>query len=64
MATSVYRGSAKIYEFPAGGRAAFAARNLQDKPAAQADMPVTCDAAFGGAWYHDAAMAEEKAREH
>jgi hypothetical protein len=60
MTTDFSRESAKIIEFPAGGRRAVAVRrdesNLAADPAA---LRVSGDA-FGSGWYHEAAIQESK----
>jgi len=62
MTTSLNEGSAKIYQFPAGGRAALAGRCYEETKTVTelASAPVS-DVAIGG-WYHDAAIQD--AREH
>jgi len=60
MATSFQRESATVYEFPLRGR--FAQANRQrDEAAEAASLPRI---AFGGAWYHDAAMEAERLRKN
>ena len=52
--------SATVYEFPLRGR--FAQANRQrDEAAEAASLPRI---AFGGAWYHDAAMEAERLRKN
>ena len=62
MNTSVNQGSAKIYQFPAGGRAALAdRRNTETKTVADAPSIADCS----GSWYHAAAIADANAeRDH
>ena len=62
MNTSVNQGSAKIYQFPAGGRAALAdRRNTETKTVADAPSIADCS----GSWYHAAAIEDEKTgRDH
>ncbi len=59
MNTSPNHGSAKIYQFPAGGRAAFGPRRL-DETRAAADINSTrvSEVACGDCWYHEAAIQE------
>lgn len=59
MNTSMNRGSARIYQFPTGGRSALGGRRNEDTRAVTdlASTRVT-EAAVGGAWYHDAAIQE------
>lgn len=61
MNTSLNQGSAKIYQFPVGGRSALAARRHEETKAATdlASSRVT-EVAVGGAWYHDAAIQDAK----
>jgi hypothetical protein len=61
MNTSFNHGSAKIYQFPAGGRAALGGRRYEEIKAAsdQSALRVS-EAACGGSWYHEAAIQESK----
>jgi hypothetical protein len=65
MTTSLNQGSARIYQFPAGGRSALGARR-QDETRSAADLGPNLgpsrvsDVAVGGAWYHEAAIQESK----
>ena len=58
--------SATIIPFPARGRAIGGGHRDQMKSAVHHDAPRTAMIASGGAWYHEAAMAEEaeRTREH
>jgi hypothetical protein len=59
MNRSVNQGSAKIYQFPVGGRAA---ANRQDEIRSSKDQairPVNA-AVCSDSWYHEAAIAESK----
>ena len=57
--TGVHEGSAKIYQFPAGGRSALAGRRYAEtKP--EADAPAVILADCSGSWYHAAAIQETK----
>jgi hypothetical protein len=62
MNSSLNHGSARIYQFPAGGRAALGGRRYDEaKPAVeQGSPPRAPEVAVGGAWYHDAAIQESK----
>jgi len=62
MNTSLNHGSAKIYQFPVGGRAALAGRrDSQIKPVADAPSIADCS----GSWYHAAAIQDANAeRDH
>ena len=59
MNTSVNQGSAKIYQFPAGGRAALGGRRYDEtKSAVEPDSSRVNEAACSGSWYHEAAIQE------
>jgi hypothetical protein len=59
MNTSLSHGSAKIYQFPAGGRAAFGPRRLEDtKTAVDLSASRVSEVACGDSWYHEAAIQE------
>ena len=62
MNSSLNHGSAKIYEFPAGGRAALGGRRHDETEPAAADLgsPRVIAAACSGSWYHEAAIQESK----
>jgi hypothetical protein len=57
MTANSRQGSAKIYQFPAGGRAGLGGRRKGAKPAEDttARMPKVTS---GGAWYHEQAIRE------
>jgi Protein of unknown function (DUF2735) len=60
MNTGLNHGSAKIYQFPAGGRSALGGRRDEAKAAADLATSRASEVAVGGAWYHDAAIADSK----
>ena len=61
MNSSLNHGSAKIYQFPAGGRTALGGRRYSEaKPAIEQGPPRMTEVAVGDAWYHDAAIQESK----
>jgi hypothetical protein len=60
MNTSLNHGSAKIYQFPVGGRAAFGGRFGETKPSTDLSAARISEAAAGGSWYHEAAIQEAK----
>ena len=63
MNTSLNQGSAKIYQFPAGGRAALGGRRYEEtKTATELAFSRVSDVAISSAWYHDAAIQDT--REH
>jgi uncharacterized protein DUF2735 len=55
------QGSARIYQFPVGGRAGLGGHR-QDEIKASNDLALSrvSQTAVGGAWYHDAAIQESK----
>jgi hypothetical protein len=61
--TGLNQGSAKIYQFPVGGRAAFAGHRqgeTRTELAASVNAVACCDS-----WYHAAAIEDEKTgRDH
>jgi hypothetical protein len=61
MNTSVNHGSAKIYQFPAGGRSALGGRRYEETQTITdlASSPVS-EGACSGSWYHEAAIQESK----
>jgi hypothetical protein len=61
MNTSFNQGSARIYQFPVGGRSAVGGRR-QDEIKTSTDLASSrlSEATVGGAWYHDAAIQESK----
>jgi uncharacterized protein DUF2735 len=59
------QSSAKIYQFPVGGRAALGGRRYGDANAALATAPRLNEAASYDSWYHQAAIEESKqVRDH
>jgi hypothetical protein len=61
MNSSLSHGSAEIYQFPAGGRAALGGRRYGEAtPAVEGSSPRMTEVSVGGAWYHDAAIQESK----
>lgn len=61
MNTSLNHGSAKIYQFPTGGRSALGGRRYEDARAVinLASSRVS-EVAIGEAWYHQAAIQESE----
>ena len=60
MNTSVNQGSAKIYQFPVGGRAALAGRRDGET---RTRLPTHRSIAdCSGSWYHAAAIEDDKSR--
>ena len=58
MATGLNQESARIYQFPAGGRALCGRHYGEAKPAE--DTTLSNAAACSGSWYHAAAIEEAK----
>ena len=62
--TGVNEGSAKIYQFPAGGRSGLAGHRYGETKA-DAATPAVDIADCSGSWYHAAAIEETKlGRDH
>jgi hypothetical protein len=58
-------GSAKIYQFPAGGRAALGGRRYGETAVSEFAAPAVNLADCSGSWYHAAAIEESKpGRDH
>ena len=57
MGTALNEGSAKIYQFPAGGRAALGGRRYGEAKSA-IDTPRVNETICSGSWYHDEAIHE------
>jgi hypothetical protein len=57
MTGKLQRESAKIYQFPAGGRAGLEAERNALRNSADPTEP-RADIVFGGGWYHDEAVKE------
>jgi hypothetical protein len=53
--------TAKIYQFPLGGRASVGPRRIDSKPNFRQSPKITPTAA-GDGWYHDAAIQEASAK--
>ena len=64
--THVNEGSATIYQFPAGGRAALGGHRYgETKAATEFAAPAANLADCSGSWYHAAAIEESKpGRDH
>lgn len=58
MSTNFDRGSAKIYQFPSGGRAGLETSRTKTKPDLDFVATRFADAAFGSGWYHEEAIQE------
>jgi len=61
MNTSLNQGSAKIYQFPAGGRQALGGRRYDEsKAATDRTSPPVSETNCSSSWYHQAAIDESK----
>jgi hypothetical protein len=61
MTTSLNHGSARIYQFPAGGRSATGGRRYEEtKSVTDLASSRVSEAACGDGWYHEAAIQESK----
>jgi hypothetical protein len=64
MNPSLNQGSAKIYQFPAGGRAALGGRRYGETKTVTEAPPVNL-ADCSGSWYHAAAIQDaDSERDH
>jgi hypothetical protein len=59
MNSSLNHGSAKIYQFPAGGRSALGGRRYEEAKT-DIDRTQVSEADCSGSWYHEAAIQEAK----
>jgi hypothetical protein len=58
MTSNSSRETAKIYQFPAGGRAAMRAGRPLVKPVDDVADAAATRAVVGGSWYHEEAIRE------
>jgi hypothetical protein len=58
MSEAIQRQSAKIYQFPAGGRAASSIKREPASAATSAKVATGSRIVFGSGWYHDDAIQE------
>jgi hypothetical protein len=57
MNTGLNQGTARIYQFPVGGRSG----QRRGEPASTADLPTrVSEVACGYGWYHEAGIQESK----
>jgi len=59
MSTNLNQGSAKIYQFPAGGRAALGGRRYGEAKTIE-HTPRVNEAVCSGSWYHEEAIRESQ----
>ena len=66
MTTNYGQESARIYQFPAGGRAALGGKRYDEfKPVTAQASPRVNEGACSGSWYHEEAIREdERGRDH
>jgi hypothetical protein len=65
MNTGLNEGSAKIYQFPAGGRAALGGRRYSDARTALELAAQVETSSCSDSWYHQAAIEDAKpGRDH
>ena len=65
MNTSLNQGSARIYQFPTGGRAALGGRRYGEAKTGDRQPRGSTTRICSGSWYHDAAIEDEQAeRDH
>jgi hypothetical protein len=65
MTANFSEESAKIYQFPAGGRSALGGRRHEARPEVEFTAPRVANVAIGSAWYHEAAVQDgERARKN
>lgn len=59
MSTNLNQGSARIYQFPIGGRAAY----IGNRSSATSDIASAraLNVVIGSNWYHEAAVLEDQA---
>jgi len=60
MSTSFEQRSARIYQFPTGGRAALGGHRYGDAQTAQQAAPAIQTSICSGSWYHEEAIQEAK----
>ena len=66
MSSNLGQESARIYQFPAGGRAALGVKRREELTPVTAQTSTRVnEAACGSSWYHEAAIREaERGRDH
>ena len=63
MKSSLSYGSAKIYQFPVGGRAALLGHRYgETQPPIDQNTPRVNETICSGSWYHEEAIQEAKPR--
>lgn len=60
MSAPIHQGSAKIYQFPAGGRSALGGRSYSEtKSRIDQNTPRVNEVMCSGSWYHEEAIQED-----
>jgi Protein of unknown function (DUF2735) len=60
MSTNPNQGSARIYQFPAGGRSALGGRRQGETNSIDRTAPLVTEALCSGSWYHEEAIQEAR----
>jgi Protein of unknown function (DUF2735) len=60
MNTGFHQESARIYQFPVGGRSGLGGQRHGEINTSDSALSRVSQATVGGAWYHDAAIQETK----
>jgi hypothetical protein len=60
MNTTANQGSATIYQFPAGGRAALGGRRYGETKSIDQQTPRVNETICSGSWYHEEAIRESQ----
>jgi uncharacterized protein DUF2735 len=60
MNTNASEGSARIYQFPRGGRAALGGRRYGEGETARQTAPTVQTSICSGSWYHEQAIQDAK----
>ena len=60
MNTNLGQGSARIYQFPQGGRAALGGRRYGEAETTKQTAPDLQPSICSGSWYHEEAIREAK----
>ena len=61
MSASLNQGSARIYQFPVGGRAALSGRNTREAKSVT-ETPRVNEATCSGSWYHEEAIRDAQSQ--
>lgn len=61
MNTGPHQGSAQIYQFPAGGRAALRGRSYREAESIS-ETPRVNETMCSGSWYHEEAIREAQSQ--